>query len=206
MLRHIAMQLDESCREKPLEAVAICDALWEESFLETRLLAAALLGQTGDLPPQTILTRVETWAAHTSEDRHLHALVNQALSPILHSHSDLVLEHAGIWLVSENLSLNVTSMRTLISLASDPAFDNLPAILLLITPYIRKAALPIRPDVLDLLAALARRSPRETAFFLRQNFESPDNPDTAWLARQTLQHFPEDVQTSLRNSLRQLNS
>jgi len=71
-----------------------------------------------------------------------------------------------------------------------------------LSPFLRTAPLPIRPDVLDVVAGLARRSPRETAFMLRQNLEAPDNPDTSLLIRQSLPHFPKDIQESLRLAVR----
>jgi hypothetical protein len=55
---------------------------------------------------------------------------------------------------------------------------------------------------LDVLIALARCSPRETAFFLRQSLELPNSPDTPWLIRQTARYFPADIQESLRAAVR----
>ena len=71
------------------------------------------------------------------------------------------------------------------------------------TPYTRKAPLQVRADILDALAALALRSPKETAYLLRQSLNSPENPDTALLIRKLLDVFPPDLQESLRQALRE---
>ena len=66
----------------------------------------------------------------------------------------------------------------------------------------RKVHPALRQDLLDVLAVLAHRSPKETAFFLRQTMDMPSATDTSWLIRQTLNEFPEDVQESLRETVR----
>ena len=57
---------------------------------------------------------------------------------------------------------------------------------------------------MDLLIALARRSPKETAYSLRQILDAPEAPETAWLIRQVMRYFPAETQDSLRAALRQL--
>jgi hypothetical protein len=56
---------------------------------------------------------------------------------------------------------------------------------------------------MDLLIALARRSPKETAYTLRQILEAPEVHDSAWLTRQVMRYFPAETQDSLRAALRQ---
>jgi hypothetical protein len=53
------------------------------------------------------------------------------------------------------------------------------------------------------MAALARRSPSETAHFLRQNLASPQGLDTAWLIRKLLPEFPQEARARLRETLRE---
>ena len=44
---------------RPGEALSLCDALWEEPYLEFRLLAASILGLIPADPPDPIFIRVE---------------------------------------------------------------------------------------------------------------------------------------------------
>jgi hypothetical protein len=57
---------------------------------------------------------------------------------------------------------------------------------------------------LDALNALARRSPKETAYFLRQMAEIPNSPDAAWLIRRCLPEFPPEIQPGLRSAAREV--
>jgi hypothetical protein len=88
----------------------------------------------------------------------------------------------------------------------DPDFENLPAFFRLIHPLVRQAPPALRPDVLDVLATLARRSPQETAYFLRQTLALPNCPDTPWSIRQVLSAFPAEQQKRLRQALRSAES
>jgi hypothetical protein len=74
----------------------------------------------------------------------------------------------------------------------------------LITPLVRLAPVSIRPDLLQVIQRMASRSPKETAFFLRQNLViKEDNPGTAWLTRQSLAYFPADTRAVLRAALKE---
>src|SRR3990172_1285475 len=49
VLRHIETELSAMAEKQPIQALVLADALWDEGYLETRLLAAFLLGR---IPPQ----------------------------------------------------------------------------------------------------------------------------------------------------------
>jgi hypothetical protein len=82
----------------------------------------------------------------------------------------------------------------------------LPVIFRLLLPYLRQAPGRLRPDILDVLAALAVRSPVETASYLRQALTLPDSSDTAWLIRQSASTFPPEIEERLRSSVRGLGN
>jgi hypothetical protein len=56
--------------------------------------------------------------------------------------------------------------------------------------------------MVQILRALARRTPQETAFFLRHNLGISESTDTPWFTRQIIREFPIDTQESLRQLLR----
>jgi hypothetical protein len=73
----------------------------------------------------------------------------------------------------------------------------------MIQPYTRKVHPSLRSDLLDILRALASRSPHEAAYFLRQTLQMAGAIDTPWLVRQSLDVFPPDLQESMRSAVRQ---
>jgi hypothetical protein len=202
MLRQLALELNPYAAQDTAHTLALCDLLWGEPLLEPRLLAAMLLGQAPLTPADRILERVGRWAQPIAEDRLINALVQQGLSRVSREQPQRLLQQSEGWLTSDDTGLQRLGLRALLLLASDPGFDNLPAILHQLLPFVRAAPFPVRADVMDVLIALARRSPKETAYTLRQSLEAPDHPETAWLVRQALRYFPAETQASLRAALR----
>jgi len=204
MLRQLAQELSALAPTNAVRTLALCDALWAEPILETRLLAASLLGQTPLDPFEAVMIRVERWIQVTTEEQLISALIEQGLGHALREQPARLLEQAGVWMVQQDIMQQRLGLRVLLQLATDPDYENLPAILHLLTPFIRAVPLALRSEVEDLSAGLAHRSPGETAYFLRKNSEPPEHPDTAWLIRQTLPHFPPETRDSLRSELRQI--
>jgi len=204
MLRQLAQELNPYTTKDATSTLALCDVLWAEPTLEPRLLAASLLGQAPLTPIEAIFERVQNWAQFLSEQRLLNALVQQGLNRSSRERPDHLVKQASIWLASDDINLERLGLKTLQLLVLNANFDNMPSVLNLLTPFVRTAPFPIRADIMDLLAALARRFPRETAYYLRQTLESPDYLETARLIRQVIRYFPAETQLSLRSALRQL--
>lgn len=202
MLRQLAQELAPRASEDAPLTLALCDALWTQPYLEPRILATTLIGQAPLTSVDDVLSRVEKWAESTSEERLIEALANRGLMRVQQEQPERLLLQIEDWLGTESLMLRRIGLRALISLISDASFENLPVALKLVTPYVRVAPLPLKPDILDVLAALARRSAKETAYFLRQNLDVSGDTDTAWLIRQSLRFFPVETQDSLRDAIR----
>ncbi len=106
------------------------------------------------------------------------------------------------WLQMKESFFKHLGLQALLPLISQPDNDNLPVFLRMIQPLSCEIPSGLRPDVVDIVGALAQRSPIETAFFLRQTIRLPEARDTAWLIRQSMQAFPADIQRDLRDAVR----
>jgi hypothetical protein len=204
VLRQIIQELAPLAKEKPAATMALCDALWEQPYLEFRLLAAALLGQTPAEPSEPILSRMVSWATKDLEQRLVDALLHQGMHSLRKENPAALLQLAETWLGEADVIYNQLGLRALLPLVNDPAFENLPVFYRVVQPLCRTTPAPLRQDLLEVLAGLARRSPVETAYFLRQSLELTNSQDTAWLIRQILREFPPATQNSLRETLRKL--
>jgi hypothetical protein len=203
LLRQLALELKPYAAQDSFHTLSLCDLLWAEPMLEPRLIAAMLLGQAPLTPIEPVLERVKQWSQPLSEDRLLITLVQQGLYRVSQEEPNRLLQQSGEWLGSEDTGLQRLGLKSYQLLVSNPNFDNLPAILHQITPFVRNTPFAIKPDIMDLLIALARRSPKETAYTLRQILEAPEVHDSAWLTRQVMRYFPAETQDSLRAALRQ---
>ncbi len=202
MLRLVLAEVRSRAALDAPQTLALCQALWAEPFFELRLVAASLLGQSPVDPPEAVLAQLGAWVSTSPEERILAALLDQGLARLRQENPAALLALGGSWLGDKNLLRQQDALRMLRPLALEAGADHLPAIYTLITPLLRRVPTALRPDLLNLLAAAARRAPQETAYVLRQNLDAPENPDTAWIIRQVLDNFPPAQQDNLRAALR----
>ena len=202
VMKLVWLELTRQTRLHPECILPLCDALWAEPNFDLQLLATRLLGQISIQPPGQVLERLHAWVRTGLDKRLLDSLLVHGLEQIqLHAPAQ-VLEIVSSWLTSPDPTLQQAGLHALLTLSNYPGIENLPAVLKLITPYIRVAPSRLRPDILSVLTMLARTSPSETAYLLRQNLSAPDNPDTAWIIRQVMDEFPEETRAGLRSAMK----
>jgi hypothetical protein len=206
VLRQLLQELIPLAMERPESGLALCDALWKEPYLEFRLLSTMLLGQIPVHPPDPILQRIESWIKPDLEDYLINALFNHSLFYVRQHEPQALIRQIRNWLISEDTFAQFLGLRALIPIIEDPEFENLPALFRMIQSLTRSSHPSLRQDLLDVLAALAHRSPKETSYFLRQTLKMPSATDTPWLIRQSLHEFPTDIQSSLREEVRGLGT
>jgi hypothetical protein len=174
VLRHMENELGPLAEQRPLQALELADALWDEGWLETRLLAAYLLGR---IPPQ--------------EERLLARL------------TDLFLILVKEWLHPARQRMWSNGIQALVPLISSEEFDNLPPIFEIIEPILKAAPAALQFDLQELITALYQASPDETTYFLQQILKRTKSPLPAVALRRMSPELPLELQTSLREMLRE---
>jgi len=197
------VELSPLAAANAMQTLALCDALWAEDYYEFRYLAAYLLGQITTGPTSEVLSRVIQWSNPPPEMRLMSVLMEQGMGRLRKDSPEAVIEQIETWLSESVVSKQKTGLNALIPLIESGDYENLPIFFKLLSPLIRKIPDALRDEVREALQALARRSPVETAQYLRQYLEATNSSDTAWLSRQCLPLLPEDSQASLRAVLRQ---
>jgi hypothetical protein len=206
VLRQVVLELSPLAQADPDTGLAVCQAMWKQPYLEFRLMASSLLGELPAEPAARIVQQVKTWAVRDTDLRILDSLALDGLKRVRKEHPQVLIRSAEAWLLDKEYDAQRLGMRLLLPLVNDPDFPNLPVIFRIIQPYIRQAPRRLRPEILDLLAALARRSPVETASYLRQTLTLPESPDTAWFIRQIAPAFPPEIEERLRSTVRGLGA
>jgi hypothetical protein len=201
VIRQVLLELTTWASETPAAALALCDALWAQPYIEFRQIAAGLLSRLDPPPVDGVLQRAQTWLVPNLELRQVDLVMEQGLVGLRQAAPERVLDLAVSWLQEDSPASQRLAFRLLLAWSKEPQVNNLPAFFRLIQPHCRKVSASLRPDLVELLEALARRSPHETVYFLIQNLQAADNPDTAWLSRQILRELPEDARQSMRAAL-----
>lgn len=201
VLRHIRLEMEPFIKTEPEKAFVLVDALWEEPVFELRFLAIRLLGDIPSSEHKPLLKRLQNWAEENQEDALLETMATHSLARLRVDQPEIITQQVEKWLKSKKLNYHKLGLRTLLAQLNETDYENLPVIYRLLGLLIPTAPKELRPYLRDLIRPLARRSPLETAFFLRESLTSSDNPIIPWLIRHSLESFPQDVQTNLKATL-----
>jgi hypothetical protein len=202
VLRQISIDLEPYIHTDPSGAIRLSDRLWQEKYLEFKTLAITVLGSISPDPSLPIFERVRAWANPLTEKALVELILDEGLRQVRKKLTENFLHEIKILISSEDWLSQQMGLQAILPLIMDEEFGNLPVLFSLISPVLKSFNPALRPDLLKVLVALANRSPRETAYFLRQALLSKDYDDVTWLIRRTLPSFSVDLQASLREALR----
>ncbi len=200
VLRQIETALSRVAEEQPIQALELADALWDEGWLETHLLAAFLLGR---IPPQEerLLARLTAWNQQVRDPDVRAALLTTSLTRLRNETPDLFLILVKEWFHPARQRMWSNGIQAIIPLVNSPDYDNLPPIFDLAEPIIKSAPAALQFDMQELIAALYNASPDETVFFIAQILKKTKSPLPAVSLRRMSPGLPEPLQISLRELL-----
>ncbi|PWH17183.1 MAG: hypothetical protein DDG60_02770 [Anaerolineae bacterium] len=199
VLRQIEMELNPLATTFPEQALALTNALWKAGYLETRLLAAVLLGKIHPDTPH-LLERVQAWVARARDKQLRKALLNAGLVRLRREAPQRFLALIQTWFDPSTPRLWEYAIYALIPLLEDPAYENLPPIYTMLTPVIQNIPPMLQNELADLLTALYRASPVETTYFLRQAMAGAASPQCAVILRRVAPSLPEGLRAVVQSS------
>jgi hypothetical protein len=202
VIKQIILELIPLVSDNPDQCLILCDSLWKEEYFELKQLSAMLLGRIPQLPLKEVITRIQIWLT-PHLDRQLIDEVLLQIFQQLHQKQPLYANQLiQEWLTSPKSFHQKLGLFALLIQVRDQGFENLPIVYRLIQPFVLNAPSELRPDLLDIIIALAHRSPKETAFFLKELLSFSDKPGTSWVIRQVGEEFPEDIKKVLKEAVR----
>lgn len=198
ILRQIENELTPLAASRPDEALELADHLWDEGWLETRMLAAALLGR---IPPQEerLLARLTAWASQVRDPTVRAALLTTSLARLRKETPERFLELVGEWLNLKRQRLWPHGIQALIPLIRDPNYSNLPPIFEVLEEIVTAAPAIIQNELIELFDALYADSPTETVHFLEDILTNSENPMTATTIRRISPSLPSGLAESVRS-------
>lgn len=201
VLRQIETELGPLAEKRPIQALELADALWDEGSLETRLLAAFLLGR---IPPQEerLLARLTAWTQAVRDPNVRAALLTTSLTRLRKETPDLFLVLVKEWLHPARQRMWSNGVQALVPLVSSPDFDNLPPIFEIVDPIMKASPVTLQYDLQELIIALFEASPDETTYFIQQILKGTKNPNPSVVLRRMSPELPQELQSSLREMLR----
>jgi len=201
ILRRIESELSPLAAQNADQALELADELWDAGYLETRLLAAFLLGH---IPPQEdrLLARLTVWTQKVRDPDVRTSLLTHSLARLRKETPEEFLSLVSEWLYPHRQQFWSNGLQALLPLIKNPSFENLPPIFDIVEPIIEAAPPLPQQDIENLLIALYQDSPTETTYFLKKTLEKSENRKTAILLRRISPAFPEALQKSLQKELK----
>ena len=201
VMRQIENAIGPTAAENPHYALELADLLWDEGYIETRLLAAYLLGR---IPPreERLLARLTAWNQQVIDPSVRGALLTTSLERMRKETPDQFLILVGEWIHPARQRFWANGIQALLPMIEDSRFENMPPIFELVRPIIESAPGVLQTDIGNLIKALYKDSPSETAYFLHEVLENSSTPLTIATLRRLMPTFPKELQTSLRDFVR----
>ena len=202
VMRRIVLELGEQVDSDPQAALNLIDALWAQETLETKLLAIELLGRLSPEMHSAVSQRAQEWNQDNDESLLLEALADKGMSRLREEAPDTLLKLLNGLLKSENIRQQRLGLHALQLLLEEGKYENLPAVYKNLGPVLKKADKALRSSLIAVLRPLAKQSPQETAYFLRQTLSKNQSRTLTQIIRRTLEDFPPETQKSLRSTLK----
>ncbi|MEA4906870.1 MAG: DNA alkylation repair protein [Anaerolineaceae bacterium] len=202
VMRQLELDLAAPCQENPEAALSVADSIWAEEYLELRQVAAFLLGQVPLDPPERILERLRSWCQPAENRLVLEAALQSGSYRLRKEQPARWLALAGEWLWDQSSPYRSMGLKALLPLVKDRQNQNLPPIFQMIGPLVQSPTTALQSDLAEVLEELAKRSPVETAYFLRQILSLSQHPETLRLVRRTLPALTPQAQASLRSAMK----
>lgn len=202
VLRQIEFELAPLIATFPDQSMALTDALWKDGHLETRLLAATLLGRIDPSTP-LLIERISAWVNRVRDRKVRTALLSTSLNRLHRESPNLFLKLIREWFSDENPKMWSNGIEALLPLLADPSYENLPPVFDIVRPVIANAPSTLQNELADLLNALYRASAVETTFFLRQTIKASQNAQAITTLRRSLPRLTRELQTQVQQMLRQ---
>ncbi|NLG98016.1 MAG: hypothetical protein GX491_11705 [Chloroflexi bacterium] len=205
VLRQLEIELSKTCQEQPEQALAVVKILWRDDHIEPRLLAAHLLGAVPGSHDEAVLEILREWAKPNEDFRMLKELFKRGTAGLRRTAPQKVLALIESWMDTPRPEVQALGLQAMIPLIEDQSFENLPPIFRLISPLVQTPTQKLLTDIYAIMDALIKRSPTETAYFLRQTLAITSGPGTARLIRRCLPTFSPELQAGLRTALKAAN-
>ena len=187
----------------PSAALALAEELWKEPSLEPRLLSASLIGMAARREPRAASEYLIRYCVPSENTLVQEALLQRSGVQLREANLQVWFDLVERWVNSETLSQQLIGFRALQGVIEDRNFENLPVVFRLLTTPVELINRSTLHDLQILTSGLARRTPVETVYFLRQCFNRTDNPMLSRLIRKCLPEFPPEMQASLRNVIQE---
>lgn len=202
ILPQVANGLSLKARQDAGETLAVVDELWQDEHFEARDLAAHLLGQVPLAAREMVFQRISQWSSVPMDRAVTKSVFSKGCQRLRSEDPQGWTEFVGNLLASPLERQQNHGLYALSLLVEQAHSDQLPQFFRWIRPFIQSDQTLIQPNLSQVVANLAKRSPSETAYVLKEVLSDTDGSGIEQRVRSYLQYFDESISTGLLASIR----
>jgi hypothetical protein len=197
ILRALSSGLSGRLQGNPSLSGQIAAELWAAGYRETRLLAASIVGWQDRAE---VAELAEQWVTDCEDRQALSELASSGIAGWRKADMSGFLERVSLWLDQRSRRLRHFALMALKAAVEDSSFEDLPTVFRILAGVVDKVRGESRQSLFELVRAMARRSPPETARFLLDEL-AHDSVKARHMIRSTLEAFPAHQQELLELAL-----
>lgn len=201
VMLQLKTELRRLCLEQPGAAFDLAQALWLDSMLEPRLLAVHILGQQPPTHGESAQKALIQWSLAETDRSLRAALLTDGAFTLRKAAPQAWMAVIQQWLASADGNLHSMGLQALLPFATDPQFENLPAVFTALQPLLSAPPGALQTDLQAVLEGCIQRSAVETAFFLRQILTVNPSAELIRVVRRLLPLLPAASQEKIRGFL-----
>jgi len=202
ILPQIANGLSLKARPEPNETLAVVDELWRDEHFEARDLATHLLGQIPLTVKIEVFERIRQWSSMPLDSAVVKALFVKGSQRLRSEDPNGWTKFVGDMLNSPVERLQNHGLYALSLLIEQAHSDLFPQFFRWIRPFLQSDQSLIEANLSQVIAALAHRSPAETAYVLKEVLSDTDGSSIERRVRTYLPSFDEQLSEGLQASVR----
>jgi hypothetical protein len=201
IMRALERALLEPLLDQPPQGLILIDALWEEEWVETRVLAAVLLGHLPINDPDSIFLRLRSWLGSNKSDTIREIIITRGIYRSSLEEPQLVLDFFQDLLLTPKKEHCQAVLFGVLPFIEDQGFTNLPLIYKLLGDILLDEEKGLIKEILEVLKTLMKRSEGETLYFLEKQLAVAAKPRIIRIVRQILPGFSDHNQRTLKEAL-----
>jgi hypothetical protein len=191
-------------RQFPQQALRNAHLLWLNSYYETKVLAARLLGSVPSPFYEDVINEIHGWQTSGLDPALINELLEIASENLRADNSKELLKKIESWLQEDTPQKTALGITGLQVIANDPHFENLPALLTLLAPLIEMPTDRHLNECVRLYHHLIQRFPEEMRVFSRKIAAKSRGYYKQKLLRKAFSGFPADISRDLKSLLPKL--
>lgn len=202
VMYHVQNKLTAISQTDPQQALRYADQIWQHDYLETKQMAAVMIGA---LPVENFYDasqRLEAWFHATTDKQIRYHLLHLGSENIRKNNLKDWLKMIHDWVNSGDLQKIHLGINAIEILVEDKSFENYPVIYAITNQVIEQKQDNITNILIKIYQTIIARAPNETAYFLQHSLLSAPTEQKIKFIRRCINFFPTKQQKKLREAIK----